>query len=104
MVAGNGYPVGTAYEMINAIDGLSCTMPSGALYLFPKIDAVRFNIKDDQQFVLDFLRSEQILMVQGTGFNWPEPNHFRVVFLPQVSDLEWALGRLEKFLASYQQI
>lgn len=93
-----------AYEMINAIDGLSCTKPDGALYLFPKIDAARFNITNDQQFVLDFLRSEQILMVQGTGFNWPEPNHFRVVFLPQVTDLHWALGRLEKFLASYQQI
>ncbi len=93
-----------AYDMINAIDGLSCTKPEGALYLFPKIDAARFNIKNDQQFVLDFLRSEQILMVQGTGFNWPEPNHFRVVFLPQVTDLQWALGRLEKFLASYQQL
>ncbi len=93
-----------AYEMINAIDGLSCTKPSGALYLFPKIDAARFNITNDQQFVLDFLRTEQILMVQGTGFNWPEPNHFRVVFLPQVTDLHWAIGRLEKFLASYQQI
>lgn len=93
-----------AFEMINAIDGLSCTQPAGALYLFPKIDAARFNITNDQQFVLDFLRSEKILMVQGTGFNWPEPNHFRLVFLPRVGDLKWAFGRLEKFLASYQQV
>ncbi len=92
-----------AFEMINAIDGLSCTKPEGALYLFPKIDTERFNITDDEQFVLDFLRSEQILLVQGSGFSWPEPNHFRVVFLPRVDDLRYALGRLEKFLATYRQ-
>ncbi len=92
-----------AYEMINAIPGVSCTKPAGALYLFPKIDTARFNITDDQQFVLDFLRSEQILMVQGTGFNWPEPDHFRIVFLPRVRDLRYALERLEKFLANYKQ-
>ena len=92
-----------AHEMINAIPGLSCTKPAGALYLFPKIDTARFNITDDQQFVLDFLRSEQILMVQGTGFNWPEPDHFRIVFLPRVRDLRYALERLEKFLANYKQ-
>lgn len=92
-----------AHEMINAIDGLSCTKPDGALYLFPKIDMARFKIRSDEQFVLDFLRAEQILLVQGTGFNFPEPDHFRVVFLPSVDDLVWALGRLEKFLASYQQ-
>ncbi len=92
-----------AHEMINAIDGLSCTKPDGALYLFPKIDTAKFNITDDQQFVLDFLRAEQILMVQGTGFNWPTPDHFRVVFLPRVDDLRYALERLEKFLANYRQ-
>ncbi len=92
-----------AHDLINSIDGLSCTLPDGALYLFPKIDTAKFNISDDSQFVLDFLRSEQILMVQGTGFNYPEPDHFRVVFLPSVDDLEWALGRLEKFLAGYRQ-
>ena len=92
-----------AYEMINNIDGLSCTRPQGALYLFPKIDADRFGIKDDEQFVLDFLRSEHVLLVQGTGFNMPEPDHFRIVFLPTVRDLKNAIGRLEKFLASYQQ-
>jgi alanine-synthesizing transaminase len=92
-----------AHEMINAIPGLSCTKPAGALYLFPKIDVARFNITNDEQFVLDFLRAEQILMVQGTGFNWPEPNHFRIVFLPRVRDLQQAFGRLEKFLANYRQ-
>jgi len=92
-----------AHELINAIEGLSATMPDGALYLFPKIDTARFNITDDQQFVLDFLRTEQILLVQGTGFNWPDHDHFRLVFLPTVDELKWALGRLEKFLASYEQ-
>lgn len=92
-----------AYEMINNIDGLSCVKPQGALYLFPKIDADRFGIKDDEQFVLDFLRSEHVLLVQGTGFNMPEPDHFRIVFLPTVRDLKHAIGKLEKFLASYQQ-
>jgi alanine-synthesizing transaminase len=92
-----------AYDMINAIDGLSCTKPSGALYLFPKIDVSKFNIVNDEQFVLDFLRTEQILVVQGTGFNWPEPDHFRLVFLPRVRDLKVALGRLERFLGGYRQ-
>ncbi len=92
-----------AWEMVNAIPGLSCTKPKGALYLFPKIDTSRFGIDDDEQFILDLLRSEQILLVHGTGFNWPEPDHFRIVFLPPVRDLTKAIGRLEKFLASYQQ-
>ena len=89
--------------MVNAIPGLSSTKPDGALYLFPKIDTKRFGITDDEQFVLDLLRAEQILLVHGSGFNWPKPDHFRIVFLPRVRDLERALGRLEKFLASYRQ-
>ena len=92
-----------AWEMINAIDGLSCTKPMGALYLFPKIDTKKFNIVDDEKFILDFLLSERILMVQGGGFNWPEPDHFRLVFLPRVRQLEAAIGKLEKFLAGYSQ-
>ena len=92
-----------AHEMLNAIDGITCTKPQGALYLFPKIDAAKFKITDDAQFVLDFLRSEHILMVQGTGFNWPEPDHFRVVFLPTVRNLTRAIGKLEKFLNGYIQ-
>ncbi len=93
----------TAWEMVNAIPGLSCTKPGGALYLFPKIDTAQFNITDDEQFVLDLLRAEQILLVHGSGFNWPEPDHFRIVFLPRVRELRDALQRLEKFLASYRQ-
>ena len=92
-----------AWEMVNAIPGLSCTKPKGALYLFPKIDTARFNMTSDEQFVLDLLRSEQILLVHGTGFNWPEPDHFRIVFLPAVRDLTKALSRLESFLGTYRQ-
>lgn len=93
----------TAYEMLNAIDGVTCVKPMGALYLFPKLDIAKFNISDDQQFVLDLLRQEHILVVQGSGFNWPEPDHFRMVFLPRVEDLQTALSRLECFLSSYRQ-
>ena len=92
-----------AHEMVNAIDGLSCTLPGGALYLFAKIDTDKFKITSDEQFVLDFLRAEQILLVQVTGFNWPEPDHFRIVFLPHVEDLQHAFGRLEAFLDTYVQ-
>ena len=92
-----------AYDMVNAIDGLSSTKPQGALYIFAKIDTSKFNISNDEQFVLDFLRSEHILLVQGSGFNWPEPDHFRIVFLPRARDLEKAFGKLERFLAGYQQ-
>ncbi len=92
-----------AWEMVNAIPGLSCTKPAGALYLFPKIDTARFGITNDEQFVLDLLRAEKMLLVQGSGFNWPEPDHFRIVFLPRLRDLTRALERLEKFLANYRQ-
>lgn len=93
----------TAWEMLNAIDGVSCVKPKGALYLFPKLDVRKFNITDDERFVLDLLRQERILVVQGTGFNWFEPDHFRIVFLPREEDLRDALSRLEHFLASYRQ-
>lgn len=92
-----------AFEMLNDIDGISCVKPKGALYLFPKLDIAKFNISNDEQFVLDLLRQEHILVVQGTGFNWPEPDHFRIVFLPRVEDLQEALSRLDRFLASYRQ-
>ena len=92
-----------AYEMINEIDGLSCTKPEGALYMFPKIDTEKFGIVDDEQFALDLLRSEHVLVVQGTGFNLTAPDHFRIVFLPTVRDLRSAIGKIEKFLANYQQ-
>ncbi|WP_087016479.1 pyridoxal phosphate-dependent aminotransferase [Thaumasiovibrio subtropicus] len=92
-----------AYEMLNAIDGVSCVKPKGALYLFPKIDTKRFKIKDDQQMVLDFLIQEKVLLVQGTGFNWPKPDHFRIVTLPRVDDLEMAISRFERFIHNYNQ-
>ena len=92
-----------AWELLNKIDGVSCTKPKGALYLFPKLDTKRFNVRDDMQFVLDFLVAEKVLTVQGTGFNWPKPDHFRVVFLPHVEQIRESIGRLERFLASYRQ-
>lgn len=91
------------WERINAIPGLSCLKPKGALYLFPKIDTKRFNIKDDMKFALDLLRETRLLIVQGTGFNWPEPDHFRIVFLPDLETLGLAADRLEKFFSTYRQ-
>jgi alanine-synthesizing transaminase len=92
-----------AWSMLNAIEGVSCVKPRGALYLFPKLDVRRFNITSDERFTLDLLRQEKILVVQGTGFNWPEADHFRIVFLPRVEDLEHAIGRIEHFLHGYRQ-
>jgi alanine-synthesizing transaminase len=92
-----------AYEMITSIPGVSCVKPKGALYLFPKLDQKKFNIQNDQQMVLDFLQQEKVLLVQGSGFNWPKPDHFRIVFLPHIEDLEMAIGRLERFLSTYRQ-
>ena len=92
-----------AYTMINQIPGLSCTKPKGALYVFPAIDRTVLNIKDDEQMVLDLLCQEHILIVQGTAFNWPSPDHFRLVFLPRPEDLENALSKLSRFLSAYSQ-
>ncbi len=92
-----------AHQMINNIPGLSTTLPEGALYCFVKIDTKRFNITDDEQFILDLLISKHILLVHGSAFNWPEPNHFRLVYLPQAEVLEDALNRLADFLRSYRQ-
>ena len=92
-----------AWELLNKIDGVSCTKPKGALYLFPKLDTERFNVRDDEQLVLDFLLAEKVLTVQGTGFHWPKPDHFRVVFLPHVEQIRESIGRLERFLANYRQ-
>ena len=90
------------YERLSAIPGISVVKPHGALYMFPKLDK-RFNIKDDQKFAMDLLKQEKLLIVQGTGFNWPEPNHFRVVFLPPVDVINDACDRLEHFLKTYKQ-
>lgn len=92
-----------AYDMITQIPGVSCVKPKGALYLFPKLDQKKFNIVDDQKMALDFLQQEKVLIVHGTGFNWKKPDHFRIVTLPRVDDLEMAIGRLERFLHSYRQ-
>lgn len=92
------------FERLNDIPGISCVKPKGALYLFPKIDVKKFNITNDVAFSLDLLREKKILIVQGTGFNWPDVDHFRIVFLPNVTDLEEACGRLGEFFASYKQM
>ncbi|MFZ7131742.1 MAG: pyridoxal phosphate-dependent aminotransferase [Eubacteriales bacterium] len=91
------------YERLNSIPGISCTKPKGAFYVFPKIDTTKFNIHDDMQFALDFLQTKKVLIVQGTGFNWKEPDHFRIVFLPVMEELKMALDRLEHFLSAYNQ-
>lgn len=92
-----------AWNLLNEIEGVSCVKPMGALYLFPKLDVDRFNISDDEQFALDLLRQEKLLVVQGTGFNWPRPDHFRIVFLPHEEELTEAIGRLKRFLDQYRQ-
>jgi alanine-synthesizing transaminase len=90
-----------AWELLNAIPGVSCVKPRGALYLFPRLDPAVYPIKDDERFVYDLLMAEKILVVQGTGFNWPNPDHFRIVTLPRVADLETAITRIGRFLETY---
>lgn len=92
-----------AYEKLNEIPGVSVVKPMGALYAFPKLDRNVYDIHDDEQFMFDLLRAEKIHLVQGTGFNWPEPDHFRVVTLPWARDLADAIERLGNFLSSYHQ-
>jgi alanine-synthesizing transaminase len=92
-----------AYEMLSAIPGVSVVKPKAALYMFPRLDPKIYPIQDDQQFAYELLAEEKVLIVQGTGFNWPTPDHFRVVFLPNTDDLGDALGRIERFLAHYRK-
>lgn len=92
-----------AHKMLTDIPGISCVKADGSLYMFPKIDTKKFNIFDDQKFVLDLLMEKRLLLVHGTGFNWDKPDHFRIVFLPRVEDLEKAFTRLGYFLAGYRQ-
>lgn len=92
-----------AYNALSQIPGVSCVKPKGALYMFPKIDLSQKAIKDDQQMVLDFLLQEKILIVQGTAFNWPTPDHFRVVFLPRQDEITRAMKQFGKFIAKYSQ-
>lgn len=92
-----------AWKMLNDIPGVSCVKPMGALYLFPKLDPAVYPVTDDQAFILEFLQEEKVLLVQGTGFNWPHPDHFRVVFLPHREELVEAITRLSRFLARWRQ-
>lgn len=93
-----------AYEALNSIPGISCTKPMGALYCFPKIDTKKFNIHNDERMVLDLLEQQKILIVHGTAFNWSQPDHFRVVFLPRPEDLTLALDKMGQFFSSYKQL
>ena len=103
-------PGGRIYEQreyitqaLNDIPGVSAKKPKAAFYIFPKLDVKRFGILNDEQFALDFLREKKVLIVQGTGFNWPQPDHFRIVYLPRVDELKIATGRLRDFLSHYHQ-
>ncbi|MGI8332759.1 pyridoxal phosphate-dependent aminotransferase [Actinomadura scrupuli] len=89
-----------AVQLLNAIPGVSCVRPQGALYVFPRLDPEVYRIDDDERFVLDLLEQQQILVMQGTGFNWPHTDHFRVVTLQHADDLEEAIGRIGEFLAA----
>jgi alanine-synthesizing transaminase len=93
----------TAINMVRQIPGLSVVMPKGALYCFPKVDVKRFNITNDERFMLDLLREKHLLLIHGTGFNWDLPDHFRIVFLPDKETLAEAMKRLGDFLAHYTQ-
>ena len=92
-----------AYELITAIPGVSCVKPSAALYMFPRLDPKVYPIADDRQFFLELLQDTRVMLVQGTGFNWPTPDHFRIVFLPHEDDLREAIGRIARFLESYRK-
>ena len=91
-----------ALKALAEIPGVSCVPPAGSLYVFPRLDPAMYPIKDDQQFVLDLLRAQHVLVVQGTGFNWPHPDHLRIVTLPRADDLVEAIGRIGHFLAAYR--
>lgn len=91
------------YKALNDIPGISAVKPKAAFYIFPKIDVKKFNITNDEKFALDLLRDKRILLINGRGFNWHEPDHFRVVYLPRVEELEDAMGKLADFLSYYKQ-
>ncbi|MGI4778186.1 MAG: pyridoxal phosphate-dependent aminotransferase [Janthinobacterium lividum] len=92
-----------AYELITAIPGVSCVKPAAALYMFPKLDPAVYPIEDDRQFFLELLKETKVMLVQGTGFNWATPDHFRIVFLPHEGDLREAVNRIAQFLKRYRQ-
>jgi len=92
-----------AYKLLTAIPGVTCVKPKAALYLFPRFDPKIYPIKDDQRFILELLETEKVLVVQGSGFNWPHPDHIRIVFLPNADDLTEAFGRIARFLEQYRK-
>ncbi|WP_028453366.1 pyridoxal phosphate-dependent aminotransferase [Chitinilyticum aquatile] len=92
-----------AHDLITSIPGVSCVKPQAALYMFPKLDPKMYPVVDDQQLILELLQEEKVLLVQGTGFNWHQPDHFRVVFLPQGDDLQDAIARLARFLDGWRK-
>ena len=92
-----------AYEMLNQIPGVSVVKPKAALYMFPRLDPQMYPIADDQQFAYELLAAEKVLIVQGSGFNWPQPDHFRLVFLPNSDDLAEAIRRIAHFLEQYRK-
>ena len=91
------------YQALNSIPGVSAVKPKAAFYIFPKLDVKRFGIKNDEKFALDLLREQKLLIVQGSGFNWQHPDHFRVVYLPRIEVLKDATSKLETFLSTYHQ-
>lgn len=92
-----------AYQLLTEIEGLTCVKPKGSLYMFPKLDLNIYPISDDQAFIAQLLKEQKVLLVQGTGFNWIKPDHFRVVFLPYEDDLKEAIGRIAQFLNDYKK-
>jgi alanine-synthesizing transaminase len=92
-----------AHELITAIPGVSCNKPQAALYMFPRLDPKLYPIVDDRQFFLELLQETRVMLVQGTGFNWPQPDHFRIVFLPHEDDLREAIDRIGRFLEGYRR-
>ena len=91
------------YTLLNDIDGISAVKPKAAFYIFPKIDAKKFNITSDEQFVLDLLRTKKILLVAGGGFHWEQPDHFRIVYLPNIDQLKLSMAEMKDFLSTYRQ-
>ncbi|KAF0206274.1 MAG: alanine-synthesizing [Gallionellaceae bacterium] len=92
-----------AYKLLTEIPGVTCVKPKAALYIFPKLDPKMYPIENDQKFILELLEQEKVLVVQGSGFNWPHPDHLRIVFLPNADDLTEAIGRIARFLESYRK-
>jgi alanine-synthesizing transaminase len=92
-----------AFRAISKIEGLSCVKNKAAFYIFPKLDVARFGITDDKKFALDLLHAKKILLVPGSGFDWQEPDHFRVVMLPEAAEMEKAMLDIGDFLADYHQ-